>query len=187
MSDLYKKVEKFVIDSFTKANKVYQIKHFIRAAYWIKKLKPDADEALLIAAVAHDIERAFRSEDMVKKKLGGYAGKEFLRPHQERGAEIIGDFLKKQGAGKELIERVKMLVSRHEEGGNKDQDLLKDADSVSYFENNVSFFLTEKVAEVGKEKVKGKFDWMFSRMTSEKAKKIARPWYKKAIKDLESI
>ncbi|MBW2993145.1 DUF4202 domain-containing protein [Candidatus Woesearchaeota archaeon] len=187
MPNLYKKVEKFVVDSFTKPNKVYQIKHFLRTAYWIKKLKPNADESLQIAAVAHDIERALRREDMHKKKLKGYAGKEFLRPHQERGAEIIGDFLKKQGADKKLINKVKMLISRHEEGGNKEQNLLKDADSISFFENNVSFFLTEKVPEVGKAKVKEKFDWMFSRITSRKAKKIAKPWYEKALRDLESI
>jgi len=188
MSELYDKTEQFVKDSFTNKGKTHQIKHFLRTAYWIKQLKPDADESLLVSAVAHDIERAFRQKDVLEKKhSAGFTDKEFLRPHEERGAKIIGKFLEKQGAKKELIERVKMLVSRHEEGGNEDQDLLKDADSVSFFENNVQLFLRDKVNEVGKEKVKQKFDWMYNRISSEKAKQIVKAWYEKAIKDLESV
>ena len=78
-----------------------------------------------------------------------------------------------------------MLVSKHEEGGNDDQNLLKDADSVSFFETNISLFLTKHVQDVGKEKVREKFDWMYKRITSEKAKQIARPWYEEAIKNLD--
>ncbi|OGH94654.1 MAG: hypothetical protein A2538_04460 [Candidatus Magasanikbacteria bacterium RIFOXYD2_FULL_41_14] len=42
-------------------------------------------------------------------------------------------------------------------------------------EQFVSLFLGEKVKEDGREKVKQKFDWMFNRITSEKAKQIAQP------------
>jgi len=184
--DLYKKSEQFVIDSFTKLGKTSQIKHFEKTVYWIKHLKADADEALLISAIAHDIERAFRKQDVKDKKHShSYADPAFFRPHEERGAEIMAEFLRKEGAEQKLIDRVKMLVSKHEEGGNDDQNLLKDADSISFFENNVSTFLTKHVFEVGKEKVKEKFDWMFNRITSEKAKQIARSWYEEAIKKLE--
>ena len=183
--ELYNKAEQFVIVSFTKVGKSSQIKHFIRTVHWIKELKPDADEALLISAVAHDIERAFRQKDVSEKKnSAGFTDKEFLRPHEERGAEIICGFLKQQGAKDEFIQRVKMLVSRHEEGGDDDQNLLKDADSISFFENNVSLFLTKKVNEVGKERVRQKFDWMFNRITSGKAKQISKHWYEEAIKGL---
>jgi len=30
-----------------------------------------------------------------------------------------------------------------------------------------------------------KFDWMFERISSEKAKKIARPWYDEMVEKLE--
>ncbi len=189
--ELYKKVEQFVIDSFNKtdffneANKISQIKHFIRTVHWVKELRPDADEALLISAVAHDIERAFRKKDVLeKKKSAKFSDLDWLRIHEERGAEIVSDFLKQQGADDEIIERVKMLVSRHEEGGNDDQNTLKDADSLSFFENNIPLFLTEVVGKVGKERVREKFDWMYNRITSEKAKQIALPWYKEAIAKL---
>lgn len=187
MSKLYDLVEQFVVASFIKVDLKNSITHFKRTAYWVKQLKPNADEALLIAAVAHDIERAFKEQKILKEQEGhGFTNKDFLRHHEEKGSEIIEDFLKKQNARDEIIKRVKMLVSRHETGGNEDQNILKDADSISFFENNISHFLNSKLQEAGKEKVREKFSWMFNRITSDKAKKIAKPWYDQAIKDLES-
>lgn len=184
---IYNEAEQFVFDSFNKIGKPSQIKHFVQAVHWLKVLSPEADEALLVAAIAHDIERAFRQKDVLEKKTSaGFTSLEFYRPHEERGAEIIADFLKHQNVDEGFIERVKKLVSRHEEGGDDDQNLLKDADSVSFFETNVSLFLGEKVKEDGKENVKQKFDWMFNRITSEKAKQIAQPMYEKAISDLNA-
>ena len=183
----YNAAEKFIIDSFNKANKSSEIKHFLRTTHWLKELRPDADEALLVSAVAHDIERAYRQKDIFKKMVNaGYTDIEFYRLHEERSAEIIADFLKHQNADASFIERVKMLVSRHEDGGNDDQNLLKDADSLSFFENNVDRFVNEKVNETNKDKVKEKFDWMFYRINSEKAKQIAQPYYEKAIKNLNT-
>jgi hypothetical protein len=186
-SQLYQKVKQFLVELFTKAGNTNEIKHFERTAYWIQQLKPDADEALLIAAVAHDIERAFREpaySQKFKKSEKGFRDEEHLSYHQQRGAEIIADFLKSQNADEKLIKRVVMLISKHEVGGNDEQNLLKDADSVSFFENNVEYFISTLVPKVGAHKVKDKFDWMFNKVTSEKAKEIARPWYKDAVEKL---
>ena len=190
MGRLFDKVEQFVKESFIKAGKNHQIKHFERTVYWVKQLNSKADEALIISAMAHDIERASRTKEQNQKKDDlGLTHPEFFRPHEERGAEIIASFLKREGANQKMIERVKMLVSKHEEGGNEDQNLLKDADSISFFENNLPHFLgVEKIADVGgKERTKAKIDWMYVRITSEKAKQIVKPWYDKAIKELEAI
>ena len=97
---------------------------------------------------------------------------------------MVGDFLAAEGASKKLINSVKELIGRHEVGGNKDQNLLKDADSVSFFENNIEYFVTKQVEKTNREKVKEKFDWMFNRITSAKAKKSARPWYENGLKKL---
>jgi Domain of unknown function (DUF4202) len=183
----YKKVELYVIDQFTKAGDDEGIEHFLRTVHWLKMLKPDADEALLIAAVAHDIERAFRRHetyDKIKKSDKGFRSDEHLTHHQKEGARIISEFLQQIGADQRTIERVRMLVSKHEIGGNDEQNLLKDADSISFFENNVKYFVGRKVNETGKEKVKDKFDWMYNRMTCEKAKQFARQLYGEAIKKL---
>ncbi len=184
-SEIYNQAEKFVFDSFNSIGASSQLDHFIRTVYWLKVLSSEADEALLVAAVSHDIERAFRKDDVLeKRKAAGLADLDFLRAHEERGAEIIAKFLRSTGAGEDFIERVIMLVSRHEEGGNDDQNLLKDADSLSFFENNVPLFLKKVSSELGKEKVKEKFDWMFERITSEEAKEIAKPFYEEAIRGL---
>lgn len=182
---IYKEAEQFVFDSFNKANRPSEIKHFIQTVHWLKILSPEADEALLVAAVAHDIERAYRQKDMLEIKTQvSITNVKYYRPHEERGAEIIADFLKQQNVDDSFVERVKMLVSRHEEGGNDDQNLLKDADSVSFFETNSSSFVNNPKG-ISKKDVKDKFDWMFDRITSEKAKEIARPLYEKAVRDLE--
>jgi len=184
MTELYQKVEQFVSESFGKAGKASSVKHFERTVYWVQQLKPDADEALLIATIAHDIERAFGDPGHSEIAEKGFRDEKYLTYHQERGAEIIADFLQQQSADEKLIKRVKMLISKHEVGGDIDQDVLRDADSVSFFENNADHFVTQFAPKFGKEKVKDKFNWMFNRISDEKAKKIALPWYKEAIKQL---
>ncbi|MBI2631520.1 DUF4202 family protein [Candidatus Pacearchaeota archaeon] len=187
MSELYDKVERFVEVSYSGK---FGMVHFKRTVYWVKQLKPDADEAMLIAAIAHDIERAFREEgskQMQRIKSSGMKDEDFLKYHQEKGAEIIEEFLIKNNANLKLVERVKTLISKHEVGGSDDENILKDADSISFFENNVDHFLTEYVSKLGKEKIKEKFDWMFNRITSNNAKKIAKPWYNNGINNLNKL
>lgn len=181
----YSKVEKFVFDSFNAVGRPDEMEHFIRTVHWLQVLLPDADEALLVAAISHDIERAFRKKDVTDRKISlGFLDVNFLRPHEERGAKIISDFLKTLHIDDVFIARVKSLVSRHEEGGNDDQNILRDADSISFLEVNASPFIKNALAEVGSEKVKQKFDWMYDRIASLEAKRIARPFYKRAVQAL---
>lgn len=57
----YSGVKKFVEESFKQSGKFAdELRHFWRTAYWLKKLYPKAGDPMLIAAVAHDLERAFR-------------------------------------------------------------------------------------------------------------------------------
>lgn len=179
---LYNKTDKFVERAFGKNG----MKHFRRTVFWVKKLCPEADEAMLIAAISHDLERAFRKDSIghAKDSEKGFLDNEHLKIHQKDGARIIYDFLIEKGADKIFASRVMGLVEAHEVGGNKEQNILKDADSISFFENNAGHFVEEKARRLGREKVKEKFDWMFNRITSKKAKKISRHWYERAIKEL---
>lgn len=187
-ADFYELTKKFVEESFAKKGKT-RMTHYTRTVFWVKELCPGADEAFLAAAFAHDIERAFRdnSVDVVRYSKDGFLDKEYLKLHQKKGAEIIADFLIKKGADKKFIEKVSELIAKHEVGGNREQNILKDADSVSFFENNVGHFIEKDAVRVGKEKVRKKFDWMFDRITSAKAKKIVRPWYEKGIESLNLL
>jgi len=190
-TELYKKVEEFVKDSFTSDGMTSStFDHQVETAEWVRKLHPDADEALIIAALGHDIERASRGEDMyimLKDKKDGFKDKNFLNEHQLRGAKIISDFLKTQNADLSFIDRVNELILFHEVGGTADSDLLKDADSLSFFNTRVSHFIKTKTHLSSVEKVKSKIDWMFDRITSEKARNLAKPLYEKAIKELENV
>lgn len=182
----YPQVEKFVIDTFIKNGDEGGVPHLLKTVEFIKFLKPDADEAMLIAAIAHDIERGFRGKQPSEKiKKQGFKGKNHLKYHQEEGARITAEFLKSIDADNKMIERVVMLISKHEVGGNTDQNLLKDADSMSFFETNVEHFVTKKVYEYGYEKVKEKLDWMFNRITHDRAKELVRDKYEEAIRQLE--
>jgi len=184
--DLYQKVEDYVKEYFEKSRSKVHMKHFIRTSYWIKRLRPDADEALLIAGVSHDLSHALKTDkDWDKIKERGFNDKEALETHQIKSAEIIGNFLEKEGVPSELVERVKHLVSRHEVGGDEDQDLLMDADSISFFENNAERFVTHYQKIFGKKFVKEKFDWMFNRISSEERKEICRDMYEKFVRMLE--
>ena len=187
-TDIYRKVELFVVDKFKSAGDGVGANHVLRTVHWLKELRPDADEVLLIAAVSHDVERALsdhKAYDKVTKYEKGFRSDEHLTYHQQEGARIIGVYLEQIGADERTIERVRKLVSRHETGGDDDQNLLKDADSISFFENVVEHFVTRKVSETGKDKVREKFDWMYDRITSDQAKALAQQGYRKSIEKLE--
>lgn len=174
--DILEKTQKFVDESFGKHSV-----HLERTGYWVKKLYPEADEAMVVAAISHDIERAFR------KKADRYnliSNKKDLQDHQEGGAKIMGEFLEKEGASQDFINRVKMFISKHEEGGNDEQNIFKDADSVSWLENNIDRWINNMVPMKGKERVKRKFDWMYNRITSLEARRIAEPWYQEGVRKL---
>lgn len=187
-SGLYERVEQFIIRSYTNAKRPRDILHAQRTVFWLKRLEPEADEILQIAAVAHDIERAFRDphlEGIIADSAEGFKDPAFLRAHSEKGARIIGDFLAKQNASPEDINRVMQLVAGHEYEGSAEQNLIKDADSLSNFETIAELFIKYRADTFGKEKVREKFDWMFNRISSPKAREIALPMYRKAIQDLE--
>ena len=96
-------------------------------------------------------------------------------------------FLKGLKADQDFIERVGHLIRFHERGGDKDQDLIKDADSMSFMEVQIDHFLTDKIPKYGWQDVYDKFEWMFDRISSEKGKKIARPYYKDAMRKLKAL
>jgi hypothetical protein len=151
--------------------------HFTRAVYWFEQFLPQATEAQRIAAYAHDIERAFRDE--TKTTPDDYLDPEFLRQHQEKGAEIMAEFLQHHGASAEVITAVTHLISHHEIGGDADQNALMDADSISFFETNAEMFVTEKAPVEGYAKVKEKLDWMFNRISTDEHKALAQENYQR--------
>ena len=97
------------------------------------------------------------------------------------------EFLQQQGAPPQLISRVAELIAYHEVGGDAEQNVLKDADSISFLEIQAEHFLTSKLADTSWEEVRDKIKWMFDRISSPVAKELAQGFYDQAIERLEEL
>lgn len=129
---------------------------------WVLRLKPNADEALQIAALSHDIDRPISgiTETYGLKNLDNIA--DFKREHAKRSAEIIVRILKKHHYDESILRKVEHLVEKHEEGGDEEADILMDADSIAYFDYNLPFYLEKNGATKTKDKIK----FMYRRLSS---------------------
>lgn len=164
----FNKLRKEIAEIISRSQEIEDPVHSKLTMKWMLKLKPKADEAMRIAALAHDIERAVTG--MTEAYLKNFSNiKEIKNEHAKKSAEIIGELMAKYGYGTREIQKVKRLVARHESGGDKDSDILRDADSIAYFDYNVYIYLRKKGLERTKEKIK----FMYGRM-SGKAKKIVK-------------
>src|SRR3989344_6569541 len=180
--DFYNKTKQFMTEVFTKAGDPMGVKHHERVDYWVTQLEPNADAALRTAAISHDIERGINGDWKASSM-----DPEKLRKHQDLCAQIAGDFLAKEGASEDFIERVKHLISSHEYGGDKDQNILSDADRLTYFENvAVRHAKTYKEKGKTKEEMKSKLDFEFNKIHYPNANEIAQPWYGEAMALLNS-
>jgi hypothetical protein len=105
---------------------------------WVLKLKPDADEALQIAALAHDIDRAVEKRKILRSDFNDYDA--FKTAHAKNSARILGEILNECCVEQTIIDEACRLVERHETGGDLCSDLLKDSDSISFFEVNMPLY-----------------------------------------------
>lgn len=135
---------------------------------WLLVLKPNADQALQIAALGHDIDRGVSK--ITDKSLKDMKNYEQARiEHSIRSAKVISDLLKKYNFEKKFIDKVHRLVERHETGGDEESDILRDADSIAFFEYNIPTYFER----YGKEKTLYKIRYMFDRV-SDRAKNIIK-------------
>lgn len=158
----------------------FELKHSELVLKWVLKLNPDSDEALKIAALSHDIDRAITK--ITEKDLTDYSKiDEFKKEHAIRSAKFICDILKKYNYSTETINRVKHLVENHEVGGDNDSNILMDADSLAYFDYNIPSYLKRN----GRERTEEKIKFMYKRL-SKKAKKLVSQ-IKFTDKEIESL
>lgn len=105
---------------------------------WLLRLAPNADPALRIAALAHDIERA-RPDRLRRQQFADYDY--FKALHAAIGARMAGRLLRKAGVTSKVRSEACRLIRLHEFGGDARSDLLKDADSISFFDHNLPLYL----------------------------------------------
>jgi CDP-L-myo-inositol myo-inositolphosphotransferase len=143
--------------------------HALNVLKWVAHLKPNADFALRIAAIGHDIERALPDKKIQRMNFASYD--DFKRAHAENSAKVVTEILSVYPITQEVIERVYYLIANHEFGKDGDVDLaiLKDSDSLSFFEINLPYFFHRE----GEKETYFRMQWGYNRM-SERAKQFLK-------------
>ncbi len=134
---------------------------------WLLKSKPDADEALQIAALAHDIDRADERRKIRRSDFNDYD--QFKVAHADNSAKILKEILHTCQVKRSIVDEACQLVEQHETGGDPHSDLLKNADSISFFDVNLPLYYQRE----GYEKTLKRCIWGYQRL-SPKMKKICR-------------
>ena len=146
-------------------------RHSINTLEWLLKFEPSADEALQLAALGHDIDRAAVASKVLRADFANYD--DFKAAHAEHSAKILLEIL--QWCGVEdsaLADELYRLVCAHEVGGDVRSDLLMDADSLSYFDVNLPLYRERN----SREETLRRCVWGYGRL-SERAKVIAAQFY----------
>jgi hypothetical protein len=151
------------------------VRHLYRTRDWLLTLHPAAGPALLIAALTHDIERAFPSEQAAPSS-DDPASREYNTWHQERSAEIVRRWLEGRRAPQRLIDEVVSLVLAHEYGGWPEANLLQAADSLSFLEVQVDLFAERVVrGQLSGRAAERKLQFMYERVQVARARELAAP------------
>ena len=131
---------------------------------WVLKLKPEADVALQIAALGHDIDRSLEDYRKMKARFATYD--EYKKEHALQSAKITCDILKKHDFDETTINKVMNLIENHEVGGEGDVEILMEADSITFFNNIQHYQQTHTQAETT-----DKIKFMYNRL-NDKAKSM---------------
>jgi len=141
--------------------------HAENVLQWLLKLKPDADGTSQIAALAHDIDRADERRKIQRSDFSDY--NQFKAAHANNSAKILKEILHNCQVEQSVVDEACRLVERHEIGGDPFSDLLKDADSISFFEVNMPLYFQRE----GYEETLKRCIWGYKRL-SPKMKEICQ-------------
>ena len=114
LSPLIQLGRSWVIDNYP-----YNSTHLLKSLEWLDRLAPDASEAVRLATLTHDMERAFGGPDAIPIVMNDRA---YEKAHSNRSARIVGEWLRANGAHAELVRDVEALIRVHEWGGSPDAE-----------------------------------------------------------------
>jgi len=124
-----------------------QAPHLEQTLAWTMELEPSASEELQIAALSHDMERAFPEGSPKWEADRGWSDPLYDIAHTERSARFVGDFLRDAGLPEEKVRQVIQLILAHETGGWNEADVVQAADSLSFLAGKLGYMdpLVQKV------------------------------------------
>ena len=170
MSDLVERALAWVAEVHPHA------RHLARTHEWVLVLDPQAGEALEIAAVIHDIERAFPTDDDPFDPTAPPGADGYEQWHQQRSADIGERWLREQHAPPELTADVGALIRVHEFGGSPRADLLQAADSLSFLETQTDLFIgMVRDERLTRERAEEKLQLMQDRIRVPRAAELGAP------------
>lgn len=163
----------------------YNREHLIRSLEWLDRIAPGSREAVRLATLTHDMERAFPGPDQPVHRA--IDDPDYNRAHSERSARIVGAWLRDAGAGDELVRDVEALIRVHEDGGWPEANLVQAADSLSFLDTNIGLFLGfVRSGRFSVDDVRWKFDYSYRRIQVPAAAELAGPLYERACAQLEA-
>jgi len=134
--------------------------HAENTLVWLLRLDPRASQALRIAAFAHDVERAFEYKKVHRMNFVDFDA--FKSAHASNSANILMEILTECGVDSATSTEACSLIALHETGGNAQADLLKDADSISYFDVNLLLYYQRE----GWEETMRRTVWGYQRLST---------------------
>lgn len=164
----FKKFKSEIIKILSSAEFELEGAHSIDTLKWVKKIDINASELLQIAALAHDIDRGI-SPRVTREENETY--NDYKARHAERSAQLVDDLMTKYSYSKDLIKKTVLLIKKHEVGGNRETNILKDADSISFFSCNIEWYYNYKNRDL--EETKREILYKYKRATP-RAKKMIR-------------
>jgi hypothetical protein len=166
MSERFEKAKRKISEIVARSTTPEDPVHSEKTLEWLLKLRPDADEILQLAALGHDVERA-RPDRLIESQFKIYD--EFKAAHAKKGGEIIAQILQGFGYSNADVARAQKLVTEHEfSSSDQDVQVLSDADSISYFDYNIHFFVKRHTAE----EIRDKIRFMYQRASLRARKEI---------------
>jgi hypothetical protein len=167
-------------------NYPYNRDHLLRALERLDDLAPGASEAVRLATLTHDMERAFPGPD--SPAMSALDDPEYNQLHCRRSARIVTGWLREQQAPEVLIGDVERLILAHETGGWAEADLVQAADSLSFFDTNIDLFLGfVRSGRFPISAVRWKFEHTYDRIQVPQARTIARPLVNDAVAKLDAL
>ena len=138
-----------------------ELSHAENTLYWLKQINSKADEVLCLAAYAHDIERSV-PDKANKSDYDDY--EEYKRVHSKRSGTIAANILRDTGYAEIDATRIRdIIMSAEFESKDPDIQLVCDADSVSFFDNNIENYILKN----GDKKTGEKARFMYKRTTTK--------------------
>ena len=155
-----------IISIISRSNVPEDPAHAHNTLEWLLRFKPDADEALQISALGHDIERAIDTRKVKREDYLDY--NEFKNAHAKNSALILSVIMQNYHIEQGLVDEVYRVVSRHETGGDARSDLICDADAVSFLAVNLPFFFERE----GWKRTLRRCLWGYERLSKETKRKV---------------